>query len=174
MATFLIRKITRSKWKPNAKVREGEIAADTITSDLRTTGCTLSCWASNLEDGVTPDESSCKDAILALVSTWERFDKIDITWLIPGELDAEGIAMEKTPGDTPIPDLVETHIDLTELDMHRLCATAQLIFDNITTRHVRLTKSKVRNLLIQAIREGRVERDALNAKLRKKIEEAME
>ena len=61
---WLVRKISRARWKELEELESGAIAADAVTKDLKTEGNQLSLWTCE-----NPGESSeLRKAILALTA----------------------------------------------------------------------------------------------------------
>ena len=162
---FLARKIMRAKWGAQSELAEGEISADALTGDLRTQGNTLSFW--RCHDGADND---IEDAALAIAAAHERLDKLDIVWLTHEELRADGQTVNDTIGRTPVLDLAERHVDVSKLDHVRLgqiaCRVAAAIEDD---RFCRLTKPRIKTLLVAAIEHGRINIEDLNPKLQAEI-----
>ena len=116
---FLVRKIARAKWDAtrNAErgLADGEISADAITADLRTLGGTLSFWRSSSEAA-----GDLEDAALAIAAAGQRLDRIEVVWLAIEDLHADGHILRDSPGQTPVADLAERHVDICQLDYVRL------------------------------------------------------
>jgi len=133
--TFLARKINRAKWDPVEGFADGEIAADAVTVDLRTTGNTLSFWTC-----ASAADEEINATVLALMSVAERIDKIDVTWIQDAEVRSRGLAVVKTDGRTPVESLRERHVDIARLDLHRLGSVAKMISKAVAdNQHRRLT-----------------------------------
>ncbi len=150
---LLGRTVSRAKWNASSELALDEVAADTVTSDLRTTKNTLSMWA-----GDGPAESLVDDTALACAAARDRADSIDVVWLDRSALVAAGLAIESTAGHTPVADLVERHADVVRLDIVRLGKVAALIADAIRLRSQvkRITRAKVLDLLVAAVNKGRL------------------
>ena len=124
--TVLTRKITRAKWEASEALGKGEIPADAMSADLRTTGNTLSFW-----NCATGEDHEIRKAVLALASVAERADRMDVAWIEKAAVDEHGIATMRTPGRTPVDCLQETHVDLIRLDVRRLGRVAELVSEAI-------------------------------------------
>ena len=166
---FLARKIARAKWDAKRNVErgleEGEISADAVTGDLRTEKDTLSFWRCGA--GANGD---IEDAALAIAAAGERLDKLDIVWLADNELQADGHTLKDTDGRTPVTDLSEMHVDICKLDYVRLGKVAQRVAAAVEEqRFCRLTKARVRGLLVAAVQHGRIIPDKLADGLRAEI-----
>lgn len=163
---FLARKIARAKWTPKPDWSEGEISADAVTGDLRTHNNSLSFWRCHTETN-----GDVEEAVLAIAAARDRIDKLDIVWLVDDDLRADGQTLRNSDGRTPIKDLTDKHVDVCKLDYIRLgkvaCRVVTAIEDN---RWCRLRRTHVKELLLRAIEEGRVELDALAASIQDEIE----
>lgn len=167
---FLARKINLAKWNPQSTVEEGEIAADAVTVDLRTTGNTLSFWRC---DGV--DDMRLKEVVLALAAGSDRIDKFDIAWLPEQEATSQGLRVVDTDGNTPVARLVNRHADIERLDLVRLSKVARLIQSAVSEGHFRrLTRAEVQQVLITAVDAGDLSPGAVNDKLRPGLLETLE
>lgn len=159
---YLVRKINKAKW-PKENYSEFEInnlKADAITSCLRTSGDTLSTWEISSIDNLS-------QAILALVSTFERLDKIDVVIIDETDLTSSGFEIESTPGNTPVEKLKQTHKDITGLTYQTIGNFSKLLLDTMGEgRTERYTVKKVRNLLLSAIESGELDIHSLKESLR--------
>lgn len=163
---YLVRKISRAKWDRTAQLTAGEIPADAVTADLRTQDNALSWWGCAAAPGEPLD-----DAILALVAGAERVDKVDVVWIERADFVIDGVALEATPGRTPVSDLSERHVDATRLDFVRLGGIARRVVGALAADHYkRLTKKRVAKLLAAAVEAGRVTLDGLDATVRAAVE----
>ena len=118
---YLARKFTPAKWTAS-KIPEGEtVSADAVTADLRTTNNALSTWACDSE------ERDVKEIALAFASTINRPDKICFILLHRPELEALGIQVSQTAGETRVSDLLPRHHDLIELGLIKLGRLAEYI-----------------------------------------------
>ena len=167
---FLARKISRAKWEPTHGVAEGEIPADAVTADLRTSQNTISTWSCG-----SGEEHEVFDAALALAAGYERLDKIDVVWLSDKDLQDDGLSLRPTPGRTPVKELVDRHVDIHRLDLDRLGRLARRVMTAIETgRVLRLTRKRVRDLLAQAVKEGRVRLNDLKQRLQEEVAAALD
>ncbi len=167
---YLVRKITRAKWEPPSDLASDEIPADAVTVDLRTRKNTLSFWEAG---NATPPE--LEDAVLALAAGRDRLDRIEVVWLAEEDLRGEHLSLCRTEGCTPMSSMVKHHVDVSCLDYKRLGRVAQRIAKALKQgRYQRLTKKRARHLLAQAVREGRLRLEDLEAKLRKELGQILE
>lgn len=162
---YLVRKIARAKWSSEDDSSARVISADAVTGDLRTQGNTLSFWM--CPSGA---DSDVEEAALAIAATWDSLGKLDLVWLATCDLEEDGHALQKTPGTTPVTDLVERHVDLCKLDYASLGKIAQRIDMAIVTgRYRRLTRKHVHDLLVKAVEQDRISPDKLSPGLQKVV-----
>ena len=166
---FVARKIARAKWDAKRNIqrglKSGEISADAVTGDLRTREDTLSFWRC-----LTDTNGDIEDAALAIAAAGERVDKLDIVWLADDGLRADGLTLKSTEGRTPVADLAERHVDICELDYDRLGRVASHLVAAIENeQYRRLTKARVRKLLVTAVERDRIDPAGLSEGLREEI-----
>ena len=162
---FLARKIARVKWEPKPDLSAGEISADAVTGDLRTHENSLSFWRCHTETN-----GDVEEAALAIAAAGNRIDKIDIVWLVDDELRADGQTLRDSDGRTPIPDLVDRHVDVCKLDYIHLGKIACRVVAAIeANRWRRLQRAHIKKLLLTAIKEDRVKIDKLEGDVRNEI-----
>ena len=163
--SLLVRKFSRSKW-PKANYESfssNDISADAITSCLRTSNNTLSTWEIESKDQV-------QEAVLALVSGFERLDTIDIVIFEKEKLINNGFEIVATPGITPIEDLVDTHKDIVKLNYQSIGSFAELVLDCLANSSVqRITRTEVKKILINAIEKDRLDSALLKKGIREKL-----
>ena len=163
---YLVRKITRAKWEPGEDLARDEIPADAVTADLRTNGNVLSFWQLDMP---SKDSEICRIA-LALATAAERVDRMDLTWIDKNRLSGQGITLKPSPGRTPVESLRGNHVDVTKLDLDRLCRIAGWIADALARQqHKRFTKRELVFLIVEAVREGIVSLDDLAPKVKEEI-----
>lgn len=165
MAGVLVRKIARAKWERNCLVTDGErparIPADAITADLRTQGNTLSmwrCWDAS-------DEEIC-NIVIALVAGFERLDRVQVVWF--GEADiTSSVTLVSSPGNTPVADMRDRHVDAVDMDYEKLGVVAREIHRSLGMSRCRMfSRRDVERLLKHAVQEGRVALGDLGEKVR--------
>lgn len=159
---YFARKFSRAKWWPKDGVADDEIPADAVTADLRTTMNKLSVW--RCERG--PDneilEQGLLDAALALATAGDRIDRLDIVWFACEEVERSQLVCQDSDGRTPVAALVRRHVDICELDYHRLGKVATVVQASIEQGLCkRLTEKRVTQLIADAVQNERVELDAL-------------
>ena len=133
---FLARKVTRAKWEAQQGIPEGRIAADAVTTDLRTQDNKLSFW----ECG-SANAEEIGEAALALAAGRERLDKVALVWIAASDLAEDGLDLSKSSGRTPVQDLAERHVDVQQLDYERLGRVALRVTSALSNdRHRRLAR----------------------------------
>ena len=166
---FLAYKITRAKWEAKQDFPAGEISADAVTGDLKTQDNVLSFW--RCASGTKED---FEDAVLAIAAGREDVAKVEIVWLNDDELDADGLTLKDTDGRTPVAELIERHVDVCRLGYVRLGKVARRIVSAISEdRYLRLTRARVRNLLVSAVRGGRIELEDLKEKVQTEVQKSL-
>lgn len=164
--SVLSRKFSRAKWESADGQQPEEIAADTITADLRTTENTLSFWRC-----ASPTEEELRKTVLALAAAADRLDKIDIVWITESDVRAKGLHIQDSPGQTPVVSLRDRHADVASLNLGRLTAVASLIAHAVANQqHKRLTKREVIKIVAAAVREQILKIDDLSEEIRKEIQ----
>ena len=163
---FLARTVTRSKWEPKSGVQAGEIAADAVTSDLKTQDNALSFW--RCSSGTRGD---FEYAALAIAAGRKEVAKVEIVWLDDEDMQADGQTLTDTDGRTPITELVSLHVDMCRLDYERLGKVARRVVTALDEeRYLRLTRARVRTLLASAVSGGRVNLEDLNEKIQSELQ----
>lgn len=167
--TVFARMIARAKWEQNADLREGEIAADAVTGDLRTTQNRLSFWLCAAAQTV-----ELESAALAMAAARDRLDRLDLVYLDEDGIRASGLRTRVTPGNTPVSSLRSFHIDIADLDLTRLSTVASMIATaNRANSVLKISRLEVLAILVRAVRDGLVSTDALRGDLKTKVEAAL-
>lgn len=166
---YLARRIARAKWDKTRNLQRGladdEISADAVTGDLRTRDNSLSFWRVR-----TQADGEIEDVALAIAAAGERLDRLDMVWIAEKELQADGQVLEESTGRTPITDLADRHIDICRLDYSRLGKVARRVAAAIEgDQCCILPKGRVKKLLVEAIKAGRVTPEKLADRLRSEI-----
>ena len=166
---FLARKITRSKWEPRSGVEAGAISADAVTGDLRTQDNALSFWRCGSGTG-----ADLEDTVLAIAAGRMDIAKVELVWLHPEDLRADGQTLKDSQGRTPAKELADLHVDLCRLDFERLGKVARRVDSALNDeRYRRLTRMGVKNLLANAVRSGRIDINDLQVKVRNEIQRSL-
>ena len=149
--SLLVRKIEKGKWLQNDIVSGEDVSADAITNCMKTKKNTLSMWRID-------NEAQIDDAVLAIVSAHHHLDAIDVVWINKDQLEEKGVSMQDTPGNTPVDDLVDNHVDVLDLTYISLGKVAHCIVKCFHDSSVeRYTRVRLKKLLRKAIESGRLE-----------------
>ena len=160
--SLLIRKINRNRWLEEDEV-PNDVPADAITGCMRTQRNTLSVWE-------VPDEGKIDEAVLAIVSAGHHLETIDVVQIDREHLEENRVDCIQTKGGTPIEDLVDTHIDLSNLAYTQLGIIAYHIADKFRQDKVkRYTQGQIKEILRTAIQGQRLEIENLSESIRKKL-----
>lgn len=163
------RKITRATWNRSNDLAQGEIPADAVTADLRTTHNTLSFWKCE-----TASDDHIRNAVLALATAAERIEHMDLVWVEEGMFHAHGIAMNPSEGRTPVVSLRNRHIDVTKLDLVRLGKVATLLDEALSQNQFRrFTKKEIRDVVLVAVQQNLVSIEALQPKVQEEVGKAI-
>lgn len=155
---LLIRRISRAKWD---KIGVDDVSADAITSCLRTNQNDLSVWRIS-------SEQELSDAILALISGSKQSKLSTLHYVIIDEtlIIERGFTLKETPGDTVALELVDKHRDIENLTYVKLGIIKDLILDCISNdRTSFITRKSLKELLIHAIKTGKIKKESLNPEL---------
>lgn len=166
---FLARKITRAKWLQGPGLGRGEIGADAVTADLRTSGNALSFW--RCDSGV---ENQVERVALAMAAAGDRIDKLDVVWIAERDFAADGQSWEATDGRTPVAELRYRHVDLQRLDYVRLGNVARRVAAAIASEWcLRFSRRRVKMLLVAAVQRGDVDLADLAERVRDEVGSAL-
>ncbi len=171
MPPVFTRKVNAAKWQTSKGLVAGEVSADAVTSDLRTTDNELSFWACP-----SNDDAELQETVLALATGGDRLDKMDVAWIERQAVDAAQLTIRETPehANTPVDSLRGRHVDVAKLDVTRLGTVAGLIHAAVTaTKWKRFARKEVLAVVVAAIRGGRVNTDSLKDGLREAVEQAL-
>lgn len=167
--SVLARKITRAKWELAEGLQAGEISADAISIDLRTTGNSLSFWHCS-----TATDEELRKTVLALATAADRVDRMDVAWIAVPAIEAEELCQIRTEGETPVASLRDRHVDLAKLDMIRLGKVARLIAAALTqNQHRRMSKKEVVEIIVEAVHQRLVDLADLKEKVREEVEKEL-
>lgn len=165
---FLARKVTRAKWDSSEGIELGELPADAVTADLRTTWNTLSFWKCGADDG------ALTRVALTLAAAGQRVDKVELVWLDPKDLETDGIRLDPNHGRTPVASMVDQHVDAVGLDYVRLGRVASHMKAALERKQYRLwSRSKVREILVMGVEGKLVDLDRLEEKVQEEVRAAI-
>lgn len=160
---LLVRKIEKGKWLQKDILNGEVVSADAITNCMKTSKNTLSTWSVENEDQIN-------DAVLAIVSVHQHLDTIDVVLLNQDNLAEIGIAFKQTPGATPVPTLVESHVDIVELSYQSLGKVADCIITCFKEEKVkRFTRGELKKILLKAIEADKLSIDAIAPDIASKL-----
>lgn len=160
--SLLARKINRSHW-PDSVTAVSDIGADAITLSMRTSRNAMSVYE-------IPSTMNIDDAFLAISSNFQRLESFDIVTMEKQDLVNLHINCIQMEGITRVEDLKNTHLDISGLCYSKLGTIANYIACRILENHsVRRTKSKLKDILNQAIQDGRLDPNTLDRRLRQDL-----
>lgn len=163
---FVARKISSAKWKKRGGLAEGEIQADAVTGDLRSNKNAVSFWRCG-SGGITDIEN----VALAIAAAAERIHTVDVVWLPTEQLLEDRQTFVDSPGETPVADLVDSHVDLSRLDLVRLGRLANRVVEAVGSgRCLRVPRSRVKSLLMSAVATNRIDPQRLSQNIRRTLE----
>lgn len=162
--SFILRKISRNKWKnAPAWLPEGELVAD-VLSDLNTgSQGTLSVWE------VAPDKANLKDVLVALGSNMDRINAIDFALVELEKLDGAGFVLEDVPGETPYKPANRFHKDILRLTCGGLVSLARILSES--PAQDRFGAKELAECLAQAVQRGDINPDLLKKHVREYLVE---
>jgi len=161
---LLVRKIQKSKWMQNDILNGEPVSGDAITNCLKTKNNTISTWGIMSEDKI-------EQAVLAIVSAHQHIDTIDVVILEKENIEKK-FNLKNEPGNTPVKDLVDTHIDICGINYNSLGELAQAIVDKFKENKVfRFTRKQIKDLLITAVKSGRLNLRDLHDNIKEKLEQ---
>ena len=173
--TYLVRKISRAKWK-NFDDPEGvvelalaKLSADAITSCLRTTKNSLSFWClSDIND--LKELNKILFALTVRDETTVDINTTDIIFLEEEELLQQKIKIEKIPGITLDDNLKSLHIDLCDLNHTNLTFLAGFFCEILNQKKSkRFTQTQMKNIIKTHIMENPKLKEEISDKLKRKL-----
>ena len=163
---YLARKFERAKWDAQYGVAVGEIPADAVSVDLRTSKNTLSFWDCG---EATLDE--IKDVVLALAAARDRNDKVDVVWVAKDKMAIHKLEIIESQGKTLVKSLVDKHRDAIALDYVRLGEIAHVLAESLDNgRYHRFTRQEVVKIIGVAVSDGRIKKNDLTEKVRRDLD----
>ncbi len=159
---MLIRKISRSKWNDFTTHESGltDVGGDAVTGCLKTNKNTLSVW--KIHDNT---DVEINEAILALITGAQqmKLSKIDFVLIDETELSQYGFSLSHSPGDTAVADLVDRHLDITDITYSKLGIIKNIIYNNIQPENLR-SERDLREILKNALNHRRINIEKLTTK----------
>lgn len=147
----LARRVRLSRWERELPDGRPGPCADALTKDLETSSDTLSCW----EVDNTPEEIA-----VAIASTRDNICKVDLAIVTSEEVEELGIPFRRTGGTTPYAFANDRHYNLFNLSASTLSRLAILLYEH-RRGFARFERQEVRDLLIAAIGNGRLDPETL-------------
>ena len=165
--SYLLRKISIAKWQPNFALQPENFTADAITGCTRTSGNTLSVWAS---DSMNFSTEEVEKLVVALATTMSAPDTVDLIWLDADWLIQHGVAIDyDSEGDSKFSEVNSSHRDLVAIDHRQLAVVGQHIVDqylsNAEIHYKRYSRPQLIALVNKWLnREGTFKMDDLHEK----------
>lgn len=128
--SYLLRKISIAKWEPNLTLQPDNYTGDAITGCTRTSGNTLSVWAS---ESINFSTEEVEKIVVALATTMPSPDTVDLIWLNEEQLKKQGVQISDTPGDSKFESVNPMHRDLVAIDHRQLAVIGQHIVEQYAT-----------------------------------------
>lgn len=162
--SLLVRKIDKSKWLQTDICNDEDVSADAVTNCMRTKQNTLSVWQ-------IASESEMEEAVLAIASGHQYMETIDVIPLESQYLQDNGIDCLSTNGRTPVENMVQHHVDLSNLSYTKLGTIAYHTVDRIKKGKMkRYTIGRIKDLLREAIDNGKLRAEDLSDSVRVKLD----
>lgn len=160
---LLLRQIRKPRWYPVPDwIPQGTLHADPL-ADLVTKDNKLSVWR------VENDESNLAKILVALAGTREAASNLDYVLFDESIVTQANVSIQQSQGQTIFPEAnAAWHRDLTELTARKLVALAEFVMQTGVRR--RASKPQVITLLMEAVRQGDIDPNALEDSLRQKIQ----
>ena len=144
------------------------MVADAVTGEFRTKNGCLSTWRIERLDALN-------DAILAIVVTSSKIERMDFIVIDTMFLDQQHFEYAQTYAgqDIAVPDLQNTHYDISEITIARLADCAKLYQrvyrqDNCEEKYiVRYAEGEIKDILKQAQKAQRIKIGLLNNGIKK-------
>ncbi|CAI1563816.1 Uncharacterised protein [Serratia marcescens] len=164
--SYLLRKISISKWQPNLNLSPKDFSADAITGCTKTSENTLSVWKSETLDFRSEE---VEKLIVALATTMQAPDTIDLIWLEEQALKDDGINISETPGSSKFVDVNNLHKDLVNINHERLAIVGMHIVNQYNkdrvSHYIRLRRAELIILMKKWVMEkGVIKMDELTPK----------
>lgn len=161
--SLVVRKTDYNKWMQNDVIKGKQPSADAITNCMRTFKNTLSVW-------FITDSTELEEAVLAIASQFDHLDTADFLILEMSLLEEKKLNIEYNQGQTPYVTFISNHRDIVNLDYITLGFMAEVIVRSIKRHHhERFTRGQLKKILQQGLKDGKIQIEALNENVRKKI-----
>lgn len=152
MTRYLARRIKRARWEERLAPDPADVSADAVTVGLKTEGNRLSLWQ------CASHEAEIREVILACACAMKAPEPIDLVLLERDALESAGLSLECTPGNTPIMELRDRHVELTELTLAQLTIIAHRIAAKVRsdTDCYEFRLRQVQDIVVQAVWQRRI------------------
>lgn len=165
---YLVRRISRAKWDNEGYnyLDNNNPPADAITSCLRTFNNELSTW-------LIDDLGDLNQAVLCLVtgSKQENINTLQLIYFDISEIEKRGLILEKTPGDTVIEELKDSHFDIKNLNYDALGRFKDIVLDCLRKDHYKtITRKSLKEILTDSVNKTKVlDKSLLNERLQRRF-----
>lgn len=166
--SLLVRKVNMAKWEPHRKLKVSKVPGDAITCCMRTTANTLSLW----EVAQDEEEMMIKEGVLALVTgpKQSQLESIDVVLLDSKELKKKKLEIEQKDEPTFVEEFAQAHWNISNLTYKKLGTMAKMILGKFSKgKVIRVTRMKVIDIVIEALKKNRLEFWRLSDKIQKAI-----
>ena len=103
------------------------------------------------------DETALHEVALALVAGPRHLQAVSLVWLSEVQLWEAGFALQDSPGNTPVADLKNRHVDVLDLNAELFVRLAGLLQESFQDgNHRTINENRLRHLLLTAIHEDRL------------------
>lgn len=142
-----------------------DIDADTVIAEMKTEKNKLSVWLINNEDDLN-------DAFVALASNGDSLSTIDAVKI--DEKDLVSLNFDDELGDTPTYRINDKHRNITGLNYESMGVVLASIIEGIkNSNSIRMTKPKLRELLVNAYKDEKLNIDDMSPKIVGEIEKVL-
>ena len=164
--TYVLRLVRQSRWDRRGHLEPSptsDIPADPLADFAGTTENRLSVWS------IDDRETQLRQLITALAASRDKLDKLDYVLFLPRHLETIGIQVTESLGDT-CDDLANSwHRELIGLTAGNVVELTRLVFrEHLEIQ--RVDEHEVKELIADAVKIARIQRDRLKPKLRAAID----
>lgn len=163
--TLVLRIIRQARWDVSEEcgwLGEDDIPADPLADFANTADNCLSVWL------VEDTQQQFRQVVAAMAASRDKLDEFDYVLFPHEHLDAVGIAVANTPGETLDAEANRFHRHLIELSANKVVALTKRVLAE-HSRLDRIQKPGVAQFVVDAVDSGRVALAKLRPKLRSAI-----
>lgn len=170
---FLVRKLAKRDKLTELCQKDNieDIYADIPTTEFRTKKGTLSTWHINSLDELN-------EAVLAIAVSSSEITKMDFIIIDTSLLEKYALEYKQTYAgqDIAIPDLQNTHYDVINISIGKLVECTKLYRDIISDDPdgekyvIRFAAGEIKDLLKEAVKNNRVDREKASKKLKEELD----